>query len=110
LVSPASPWTVAPVVSGFSRTVQSDSHQHAESEIGRGFSTTSLRSELGSMRARRVVESGSWADMKGQGSFENIDELCARPGECQARGSHAGRGGAPAPGNRVADRSGQRCS
>jgi tetratricopeptide (TPR) repeat protein len=69
--------TVAPVVSGFSRTVQSDSHQHAESEIGRGFSTTSLRSELGSMRARRVVESGSWAEMKGQGSFENIDELFA---------------------------------
>ncbi len=69
--------TVVPVVSGFSRTVQSDSHQHAESEIGRGFSTTSLKSELGSMRARRVVESGSWAEMKGQGSFESIDELFA---------------------------------
>ncbi len=53
------------------------SHQHAESEIGRGFSSTTLKSELGSMRARRVVESGSWADMKGQSSFENIDELFA---------------------------------
>jgi tetratricopeptide (TPR) repeat protein len=69
--------TVPPVVSGFSRTVQSDSHQHVESEIGRGFSMASLKSELGSMRARRVVESGSWSEMKGQGSFENIDELFA---------------------------------
>jgi tetratricopeptide (TPR) repeat protein len=52
-------------------------HQHVESEIGRGFSSASLKSELGSMRARRVVESRSWAEMKGQGSFENIDELFA---------------------------------
>jgi tetratricopeptide (TPR) repeat protein len=50
---------------------------HVESEIGRGFGSASLKSELGSMRARRVVESRSWADMKGQGSFENIDELFA---------------------------------
>jgi tetratricopeptide (TPR) repeat protein len=67
----------APMVSGFSRTAQPGPHPHAESEIGRGFSATSLKSELGSMRARRVVESGSWADMKGLGSFENIDELFA---------------------------------
>jgi tetratricopeptide (TPR) repeat protein len=53
------------------------SNRHAESEIGRGFSATSLKSELGSMRARRVIESGSWTEMKGQGSFENIDELFA---------------------------------
>jgi tetratricopeptide (TPR) repeat protein len=66
-----------PAEAGQERMAQSDSHQHAESEIGRGFSTTSLKSELGSMRARRVVESGSWADMNGQGSFENIDELFA---------------------------------
>jgi len=51
--------------------------QHAESEIGRGFGATSLKSELGSMRARRIVESGAWEEMKGQGSFENIDELFA---------------------------------
>jgi len=50
---------------------------HAESEIGRGFSTPSLKSELGSMRARRIIESGAWTEMKGQGSFENIDELFA---------------------------------
>jgi tetratricopeptide (TPR) repeat protein len=51
--------------------------KHIESEIGRGFSPMSLRSELGSLRARLVVESGDWAVMKGQGSFENIDELFA---------------------------------
>jgi len=50
---------------------------HAESEIGRGFSPLSLKSELGSMRARLVVESGDWAALKGQGTFENIDELFA---------------------------------
>jgi tetratricopeptide (TPR) repeat protein len=52
-------------------------HQHVESEIGRGFSPMSLKSELGSLRARLVVESGDWAAMKGQGTFENIDELFA---------------------------------
>jgi tetratricopeptide (TPR) repeat protein len=50
---------------------------HVESEIGRGYGQQSLKSELGSMRARQVIESGAWADMKGQGSFENIDELFA---------------------------------
>jgi hypothetical protein len=50
---------------------------HAESEIGRGFSSTSLMSELGSMRARLVVEAGAWSEMRGQDSFENIDELFA---------------------------------
>ena len=52
-------------------------HQHAESEIGRGFGPLSLKSELASMKARLVVESGDWAPMKGQGSFDNIDELFA---------------------------------
>src|SRR5262245_6124053 len=50
---------------------------HVESEIGRGYGPLSLKSELASMRARQVVESGSWADMKGKGSFDNIDELFA---------------------------------
>jgi hypothetical protein len=50
---------------------------HAESEIGRGFDPIALRSELASMRARLVVESGDWELMKGQGSFDNIDELFA---------------------------------
>jgi tetratricopeptide (TPR) repeat protein len=65
-------------VSGFSRTTpQPTQHPHVESEIGRGFSSTSLKSELGSMRARRVVDAGAWGEMKGQGTFENIDELFA---------------------------------
>ena len=50
---------------------------HVESEIGKGYSATSLKSELASMKARLVVESGDWALMKGQGGFENIDELFA---------------------------------
>ena len=50
---------------------------HIESEIGKGYGQTSLKSELASMKARLVVESGDWAPMKGQGSFDNIDELFA---------------------------------
>jgi tetratricopeptide (TPR) repeat protein len=50
---------------------------HVESEIGRGYGSLSLKSELASMRARQVVESGAWADMEGRGSFDNIDELFA---------------------------------
>jgi tetratricopeptide (TPR) repeat protein len=50
---------------------------HVESEIGKGYDETSLKSELASMKARLVVESGDWAPMKGQGSFDNIDELFA---------------------------------
>ncbi len=50
---------------------------HVESEIGKGFNPISLKSELASMKARLVVESGDWALMKGQGSFDNIDELFA---------------------------------
>ena len=76
--------TVSDVVSGFSRTAagagppEGGRHEgHVESEIGRGFSSMSLKSELGSMRARLIVESGSWGEMRGQGSFENIDELFA---------------------------------
>jgi len=52
-------------------------HQHAESEIGRGFSPTSLESELASMRARMVVEERAWDEMKGKSAFGNVDELLA---------------------------------
>ncbi len=55
----------------------SNHSSHIESEIGRGFSPMSLKGELGSMRARLVVEGGDWALMRGQGTFENIDELFA---------------------------------
>jgi tetratricopeptide (TPR) repeat protein len=50
---------------------------HVESEIGRGYGPMSLRNELASMRARDVIESREWTRMKGQGSFDNIDELFA---------------------------------
>jgi tetratricopeptide (TPR) repeat protein len=53
------------------------SHQHVESEIGRGNGPLSLRNERASMRARLVVESGRWELMRGQGSFDNVDELFA---------------------------------
>jgi tetratricopeptide (TPR) repeat protein len=52
-------------------------HQHGESEIGRGFDPTALKSERASMRARFVVESGDWQAMKGSSSFDNLDELFA---------------------------------
>jgi hypothetical protein len=51
------------------------SHQHVESEIGRGYGEMSLKSELASMKARLVMEAADWAQMKGQASFDNIDEL-----------------------------------
>ncbi len=50
---------------------------HVESEIGKGYSETSLKSELASMKARLVMESGDWSLMKSQANFENIDELFA---------------------------------
>src|SRR5205823_3904213 len=49
----------------------------ARSGTSRGFGPTSLKNELASMRARLVVEGGDWNTMKGQGSFDNIDELFA---------------------------------
>ena len=54
-----------------------DAHVHVESEIGRGFGPLALKSELASMRARLIVESGRWTEMKGQGTFDNVDELFA---------------------------------
>jgi tetratricopeptide (TPR) repeat protein len=65
-------------------------HDHIESEIGRGFGPMSLKSELGSMKARLVTESGAWSEMKGQGTFDNIDELFAL-GMASVRLGDAGR-------------------
>ena len=59
---------------GFSRATE---HQHVESEIGRGYGPMSLKGELASMRARLVLESGRWDEMKGRSSFDNVDELFA---------------------------------
>jgi hypothetical protein len=70
--------------------VEGEGHQHAESEIGKGFNPLSLKSELASMKARLVVEAGDWAVMKGQGSFDNIDELFAL-GAASVKLADAGR-------------------
>jgi tetratricopeptide (TPR) repeat protein len=52
-------------------------HAHGESEIGRGFGPSALESELASMRARFIVERGSWTELKGRATFGNVDELFA---------------------------------
>jgi len=52
-------------------------HHRVESEIGRGYGPMSLKGELASMRARLVLESGRWDEMKGRSSFDNVDELFA---------------------------------
>jgi len=52
-------------------------HYAEESAIGRGTGPAALRNDRGSMRARYVIESGRWDEMKGQGSFDGIDELFA---------------------------------
>jgi tetratricopeptide (TPR) repeat protein len=50
---------------------------YSDSEIGRGSGPVALRNDRGSMRARYVIESEQWTDMKGQTSFDNVDELFA---------------------------------
>ncbi|MEO8680619.1 MAG: hypothetical protein ABI665_16325, partial [Vicinamibacterales bacterium] len=52
-------------------------HHIGDSEIGRGSGPMALRNDKGSMRARYVIESERWNEMKGQTSFDNIDELFA---------------------------------
>jgi tetratricopeptide (TPR) repeat protein len=52
-------------------------HHYTDSTIGRGIGPEALRNDRGSMRARYVIESARWEDMKGQTSFEGIDELFA---------------------------------
>ena len=52
-------------------------HPAHESEIGRGFSDVSVKSERASMRARLIVERGAWDLMRGQPAFDNVDELFA---------------------------------
>ena len=52
-------------------------HHYSDSEIGRGSGPMALRNDRGSMRARYVIESERWGEMKGQQSFDNIDELFA---------------------------------
>jgi tetratricopeptide (TPR) repeat protein len=52
-------------------------HHYGDSEIGRGSGPAALRNDRGSMRARLVIESERWQEMKGQASFDNVDELFA---------------------------------
>jgi tetratricopeptide (TPR) repeat protein len=67
-----------------SQDLKTSSPQHAgghgygeQSEIGRGSSEAALRNDRGSMRARYIVESGRWGEMKGQATFDGVDELFA---------------------------------
>jgi len=53
-------------------------HGYGEgSEIGRGSNESALRNDRGSMRARYIIESERWQEMKGQSTFDNIEELFA---------------------------------
>jgi tetratricopeptide (TPR) repeat protein len=52
-------------------------HGYGESEIGRGSGVDALRNDRGSMRARYIIESERWQEMKGQTTFDNIEELFA---------------------------------
>jgi tetratricopeptide (TPR) repeat protein len=56
----------------------SGGHGYGEgSEIGRGSNEAALRNDRGSMRARYIIESERWQEMKGQSTFDNIEELFA---------------------------------
>lgn len=52
-------------------------HQYMDSTIGRGQGPEALRNDRGSMRARYVIESGRWTEMRGVTTFEGIDDLFA---------------------------------
>ncbi|HEX6463494.1 MAG TPA: hypothetical protein VFZ98_03530 [Vicinamibacterales bacterium] len=68
---------MAPIDQALATASSPTSHVHIESEIGRGFTSLALESERASLRARFVVESGAWAEMKGRATFDNVDELFA---------------------------------
>jgi tetratricopeptide (TPR) repeat protein len=58
--------------------LHSGGHGYGEqSEIGRGSGEAALRNDRGSMRARYIIESERWQEMKGQTTFDNIEELFA---------------------------------
>jgi tetratricopeptide (TPR) repeat protein len=52
-------------------------HHYSDSTIGRGIGPEALRNDRGSMRARYIIESERWSEMKGQTTFDGIDELFA---------------------------------
>ncbi|MGE3508620.1 MAG: hypothetical protein AB7N65_07025 [Vicinamibacterales bacterium] len=47
------------------------------SELGRGYDRLALLNERGSQRARLVIEGNDWHMMRGQTTFDNLDELFA---------------------------------
>ena len=67
-----------PSPQGLRSPLHSGGHGYGEqSEIGRGSTEAALRNDRGSMRARYIVESERWQEMKGQTTFDNIEELFA---------------------------------
>ena len=52
-------------------------HHYGDSAIGRGSGPSTLRNDRGAMRARYIVESERWPEMRGQANFDNVDELFA---------------------------------
>jgi tetratricopeptide (TPR) repeat protein len=84
LVDEALRSVAAPSSAASARPPASTSPQHAgghgygeQSEIGRGNTEANLRNDRGSMRARYIIESERWQEMKGQTTFDNIEELFA---------------------------------
>lgn len=65
------------VMGALSPTAEIGGHHYADSAIGRGTGPDALRNDRGSMRARYVIETARWEAMKGQGTFDGIDELFA---------------------------------
>lgn len=47
------------------------------SEIGRGYDAVALNNERASLRARQIIEGADWPQMRGQSTFDNVDELFA---------------------------------
>jgi tetratricopeptide (TPR) repeat protein len=77
------------------RPLHSGGHGYSEaSEIGRGSNETALRNDRGSMRARYIIESERWDEIKGQTTFDNIEELFAIGLSAVARGDAARVGAA----------------
>jgi tetratricopeptide (TPR) repeat protein len=52
-------------------------YHYADSSIGRGSGRLALQNDKGSMRARYILESERWHEMRGQDNFDNLDELFA---------------------------------
>jgi tetratricopeptide (TPR) repeat protein len=75
---PHDPRTPGPQTHSPGSPLHAGGHGYGEqSEIGRGSGLDALRNDRGSMRARYIIESERWQEMKGQTTFDNIEELFA---------------------------------